>query len=136
MYCTGMGMQKSLTPEKLKRIKEGVLMGLSSVEIARNIGITVQTLNNWKRDETTALDIKMMAWRREKLLINVESNFHDLVNTEDIRVKLDANKFIAETLGKQHYSKAPDVNINLILPTPIMDLGKMVSVNTEKSLTE
>ena len=81
---------------------------------------------DWKVNNYQGLTDNWNAWNRQLLLQKVENNWHTLAQSDDERIKLEATKFISETLGKKWYSKAPD-NITVVnLPQPILDLGKVI----------
>lgn len=129
-----MAGKTTLTKERHKKILQMYKDGDSWRDIASKIDVTEMTLYNWRNDSTLELYADMERIRREKLLAKAEQTMTELLDSEDDHVKAKMSQFIGETLGKLHYSKQNDTVINVMLPTPILDLGKLVSTIPEKPL--
>lgn len=107
--------------------------GASWRDIAFKIDVTEMTLYNWRNDSSLELYADIERIRREKLLAKAEKTMEELLDSEDDHVKAKMSQFLGETLGKLHYSKQNDTVINVVLPTPILDLGKLVSTIPNES---
>lgn len=120
------GPKSLLTDSVILQMRNLVLDGKSTREVASTLGINEITLYDWKSNDYMQLATKWSTWQRERLLKIAEKNWNELANSEDERIKLEATRFISETLGKKWYSKAPD-NVTVVnLPQPILDLGKVI----------
>lgn len=105
----------TLLDDKLMReIKEGILKGLNLKEIANLRGIAEQTLYSWSRDNYLNLADKIENWKRDRKLLLAERNIEEFLEmphntTDKMKVKADISKFVAETLGKDTYSKRGEI---------------------------
>lgn len=129
-----MAGKTTLTTKTLKKILELYKLGNNWTVIADNIGVTVQTLNNWRNANDLQIYSELEKIRREKLLAKAEKVMEELLESDDGHIKAKMSQFLGETLGKQWYSKQNDTIVNVMLPTPILDLGKLVSTIPEKPL--
>ena len=129
-----MAGKTTLTKERHKTILQMYKDGDSWRDIAFKIDVTEMTLYNWRNDSSLELYADIERIRREKLLAKAEKTMEELLDSEDDHVKAKMSQFLGETLGKLHYSKQNDTVINVVLPTPILDLGKLVSTIPEKPL--
>lgn len=129
-----MAGKTTLTKERLKIILELYKEGATWRTIADKIGVTEQTLYKWRDDDTLEIYTSMERIRREKLLKKAEQVMEELLESDDGHIKAKMSQFLGETLGKKWYSKQETQTININLPTPILDLGKLVSTIPEKPL--
>lgn len=129
-----MAGKTTLTEKTLKIILALYKDGIQWRTIADSIGVSEVTLLKWRNEDTLGLYTELEKIRREKLLAKAEKTMTELLDSEDDHVKAKMSQFIGETLGKLHYSKQNDTVVNVIMPTPILDLGKLVSTIPEKPL--
>lgn len=126
---------KTTLTEKTKKVILALYKdGIQWRTIALSVGISEVTLLKWRNDNVLGIYDDMERIRREKLLAKAEATMEDLLDSDDEHVKAKMSQFIGETLGKLHYSKQNDTVVNVILPTPILDLGKLVSTVPQKPL--
>ena len=128
-----MAGKTTLTKERHKTILQMYKDGASWRDIAFKIDVTEMTLYNWRNDSSLELYADIERIRREKLLAKAEKTMEELLDSEDEHLKAKMSQFLGETLGKLHYSKQNDTVINVVLPTPILDLGKLVSTIPNES---
>lgn len=131
-----MAGKTTLTDKTLKIILALYKDGIQWRTIAQSIGVSEVTLLKWRNEDTLGLHTELERIRREKLLSKAESVMEDLLDSDDDHVKAKMSQFLGETLGKLHYSKQNDTVVNVIMPTPILDLGKLVSTVPEKALLD
>ena len=126
---------KTTLTEKTKKVILALYKdGIQWQTIALSVGVSEVTLLKWRNDNVLGIYDDMERIRREKLLAKAEETMNELLDSEDDHVKAKMSQFIGETLGKLHYSKQNDTVINVIMPTPILDLGKLVSTIPQKPL--
>ncbi len=126
---------KTTLTEKTKKIILALYKdGIQWQTIALSVGVSEPTLLKWRNDNVIGLYDDMERIRREKLLAKAEQTMEDLLDSDDDHVKAKMSQFLGETLGKLHYSKQNDTIVNVMLPTPILDLGKLVATIPEKPL--
>ena len=106
----GAGRNTTLTDEMFTKIKECVLEGLDIGSIAKECEIPPSTLYTWHSDNYLKLYDKIDGWKRDRKLILAVNNIEDILkmgvnDKETIKVVSDMSKFVAETLGKDNYSK-------------------------------
>lgn len=131
-----MAGKTTLTEKTLKIIIALYKDGIQWRSIAESVGVSEVTLLKWRNEDTLGLYTEMEKVRRNKLLAKAEKVMDELLDSEDDHVKAKMSQYLGETLGKLHYSKQNDTVVNLILPTPILDLGKLVSTVPEKALID
>ena len=128
---------KTTLTEKTKKIILALYKdGIQWQTIAQSVGVSEPTVLKWRNDNVLGIYDDMERIRREKLLAKAEKTMEDLLESEDDHVKAKMSQFLGETLGKLHYSKQNDTVVNVIMPTPILDLGKLVSTIPEKALID
>lgn len=142
------GAPSTLTKEVALLIKECVLDGMSLAETSRKIGISENTLYSWKHDNTQGLADKLNQWDTERMLNDAEKFSKKLMAMSTVDEKGNINKglvaiqqkeseFLREKLliARDKYNSGNVVNVNVALPQPIIDLGKVVStVGKQKEL--
>lgn len=67
---------------------------------------------------------------RSSLLIKAENNLHELLDSEDVKVKADISKFVAERIGKAYYSQRKESssdnrNVVVVLPPEIIQKNSL-----------
>lgn len=144
------GAPTLLTKELILQIKECVLDGMNIAETARKIKISEDSIYSWKFRNTEGLADKLNTWNTERQLKNAEK-FSDelmamstvdkngLINKGLVAIKQKEAEFLREKLliARDKYNSGNVVNVNVALPQPIIDLGKVVAtVEEKKSLTE
>lgn len=128
---------KTTLTEKTKKVILALYKdGIQWQTIALSVGVSEVTLLKWRNENVLGIYDDMERIRREKLLAKAEATMTELLDSEDDHVKAKMSQFIGETLGKLHYSKQNDTVVNVIMPTPILDLGKLVSTVPEKALLD
>jgi transposase len=126
---------KTTLTEKTKKIILALYKdGIQWQTIAQSVGVSEPTVLKWRNENVLGIYDDMERIRREKLLAKAEKTMEDLLESEDDHVKAKMSQFLGETLGKLHYSKQNDTVVNVIMPTPILDLGKLVATIPEKPL--
>lgn len=88
------------------QIKELILEGNSEQNVADILEIPINTWNVWKWKNYKGFADKLLSYKHERMLLKAETNLEVLMGADDDKVKLDASKFVAETVGKNKgYSK-------------------------------
>jgi hypothetical protein len=95
--------------EVLEKIKQSILDGNDLKETAKVCDINEGTLYQYHSHNVSSIADKIQTWKHERMLRKAEKNIEELQDEEDKRIKLDANKFVLETLGKKKYSKKQEV---------------------------
>ena len=95
--------------EVLEKIKQSILDGNDLKETAKVCDINEGTLYQYHSHNISNIADKIQMWKHERMLRKAEKNIEELQDEEDKRIKLDANKFVLETLGKKKYSKKQEV---------------------------
>lgn len=121
------GPSSYLTKELKNQIRECVLEGYNNQEVAERVGLDPQRLYNWRNKNYKGIKDLMEGWRRDRKLKLANENIErllqlDLSDKDNIRVVADMTKFVAETLGKENYSKRTENTgkDGAELPTPIL----------------
>ncbi len=84
----------------LLKIKELVLESKTEAEMQEILEIPKGTWDYWKWKNYNNFQDLLMSYRHERMLRKAESNIEVLQESEDERVALQANTFVAETIGK------------------------------------
>lgn len=100
--------------ELLKKIKQSILDGNDLRETARICGINESTFYVYHSDNVLNIADKIAGWKRDRKLMLANKNIEKilLLPTEDkdyVKVVNDMTKFVAETLGKDSYSKRSEL---------------------------
>jgi hypothetical protein len=138
------GRDTLLTDELFRKIKQGILDGLTLRDIAKQSELNESTLYNWSSENYLNLADKIEGWKRDRklLLADITSDTIQTLPVVDENGKLDKEllkikqkeaEFIRETLGKQHYSKRTELGgLNgKELPTPILYVSNDNSHNQD-----
>lgn len=104
------GRPTDLTDELIKKIKQSILDGNDLKRTANICGIDEQKLYNWNYLNYLNISDKIEGWKRDRKLKLAEENLEAIMclgvnDKETMRTVADVSKFVAETLGKQSYSK-------------------------------
>lgn len=117
------GPKTELTDELFKEIKKCILEGKDLRNTAKIIGIDKQKLYNWHYLNYLNISDKIANWKLERKLNLANRNIEEFLEMSDknlkqvgeeliefkdpalTRIKADMSKFVAETVGKDHYSK-------------------------------
>lgn len=144
------GKPTILTSETIAKIKSEVLQGTELREIAIKLKIVERTLYHWKDTDYLQLGSQWNKWETERQLKQAEKFSDKLMSMSTINPDGSINKglvaiqqkeseFLREKLliARDKYNSGNVVNVNVALPQPIIDLGKVVSTqDSQKSLTE
>lgn len=103
------GRPTELNEETLVKIKQGVLDGKLDKEIAEDIGVPYDTFAGWKKRNYDNFADHYLTYEHERKIRKASKKIEELISSEDEKVALNASTFIAETLGKTHYSKRNEV---------------------------
>lgn len=105
------------------KIKELYLDGMTEDSIQEILEVPKGTWNYWKHMNFHNFKDILLSYKHERMLNKAENNLDVLMEAEDDRVKLDASKFVAETIGKKNYSKRVEQSgiDGKELPTPILN---------------
>lgn len=124
--------------EFLLKIKELYLDGKNEVQIQEILDIPKGTWNHWKYNNFHNFSDIMLSYKHERMLQKAETNIEYLMEADDDRVKLDASKFVAETIGKKNYSKRNEIGglDGKDLPTPILGYVPNNDSNKENNTTD
>ncbi len=96
----------SVLDDELKlKIREMVHAEMTNENIAAEIGVPIQTFTHWLWRNYQGLADCMTTYRHERMLKKAEVVIEALQSSGDDKVRLDASKFTAETLGKRWFSK-------------------------------
>lgn len=141
------GPESILTNELISKLKENIIEGKTLRETASIVGIPESTLYSWKHDNYQNIADKINTWETQRMLKQAEEFSKRLMSmsTVDENGKIDArmvaiqqkeSEFLREKLliARDKYNSGNVVNVNVQLPQPIIDLGKVVSVDNKKVL--
>jgi transcriptional regulator with XRE-family HTH domain len=122
------GRPTDLTEELFEKIKQGILDGLTLRDLAKHCKMSEGTLYQWHSGNYSNLADKIEGWKRDRKLMLAERNIEEMLqmsikntgstptgdtfeydDTGKLRVKADISKFVAETLGKETYTKRSEV---------------------------
>jgi hypothetical protein len=110
------GRNTLLDKELFGKIKQSILDGNDLRATAKVCGINESTLYCWSSDNYLKLADLIEGWRRDRKLMLAERNLEAIMclgisDKETMRTVADVSKFVAETLGKQSYSKKTETDI-------------------------
>jgi sugar phosphate isomerase/epimerase len=138
----------ALTDEITLQVKDGILKGLEIATIAESIGFPANTVYSWIYRNTQGLGDKVDLWKMERTLELAERVGRDIltmvvVNSNGTRsapltaIQQRESEYVRDALviARKKWSKKDAVNINIQLPQPILDLGKLVAtIEPQKTL--
>lgn len=114
------GRPSDLTEEVLEKIKKGILDGLEYQEIAKLSEVELGTFYAWTYKNYCNLSDKIEGWRRDRKLKLAEENIERILADKGMiseakreKIQADMSQFVAETLGKENYSKKTTQDSNL-----------------------
>jgi len=124
------GRPTDLTDELFRKIKKSILEGNDLKTTASVCEINEQTLYDWKSRNYLSLGDKIEGWKRDRKLMLAEQNIESIMclgisDKDSLKVVADVSKFVAETLGKESYSKRSELtgkNGDKLIPKPILDV--------------
>lgn len=142
------GQPSKLNDELIASIKSEVLKGTEIQEIALKLSIPERTIYYWKDKDYLQLGTLWNKWNTERMLKQAEKFSDDLMKMSTlnekglpdkglIAIKQKEAEFLREKLliARDKYNSGNVVNVNVALPQPIIDLGKVVeTVEPQKSL--
>lgn len=142
------GPETVLTNEVSLKIKENILEGKNLKEIAEIIGIKEGTIYSWRHHNYEGIADKMNTWEAmyqlkeadafsKKLMSMPTTNEDGTINARLVAIQQKETEFLREKLliARDKYNSGNVVNVNVALPQPIIDLGKVVeTVEPQKSL--
>jgi transposase len=106
------GRPSVLNDELKREIRDLVLEGKNGREVSEIIGVPYDTFRGWLHkdiDAASGFAEQMTTWRHERMLAKAEANIEQLQEAENDKVRLQANTFVAETLGKKRFAKRSEV---------------------------
>jgi len=120
------------------KIKQMYLDGMNEKSIAESMDIPYDTWVYWKWKNYQGFSDKLLSYKHERMLNKAENNLDVLMEAEDDRVKLDASKFVAETIGKKNYSKRTEATgaDGKELPTPILTISYAKDQRTNQEVQQ
>lgn len=142
------GTKTLLTDTLLLQIRNEVLKGSETREVAKTLAINENTLYDWKSNNYQNLQDKWNAWETQRMLQQAEkfsdrlmamstTNPDGSINKGLVAIQQKESEFLREKLliARDKYNSGNVVNVNVALPQPIIDLSKVVStVEQPKSL--
>jgi len=131
------GRPSELDNELLVKIKDCIVEGKNYLETSQEIGVPYDTFCGWKKRNYDGFADTLLTYEHERMVKKAEKRIEQLVYAEDEKVALNASTFIAETLGKKHYSKRSEVTgaEGKDLPTPIISLNGLSRNDSAKEDT-
>lgn len=121
------GPKTVLTEELFGKIKKSILEGNDLRATAKICGILENTFYTWHSDNYLSLADKISNWKKDYKLSLANANIVEFLKMDDknvrqvgkeliefkdpalTRIKADMSKFVAETLGKDDYSKRSEL---------------------------
>lgn len=122
------GRPTDMTDEVVDKIKQGILDGKNLKEIANIIGKSDDVMYQWHSKNYFKIADKIEGWKRDRKLMLANKNIEEFLQMSTkntgatksgeiydyndsglVRVKADISKFVAETLGKDNYSKRSEL---------------------------
>lgn len=138
------GPESTLTDEVMSRLRDYVLQGKEVPEMSKLLSIPHNTLYTWKSKNYLNLQEQWNTWETQRMLKQAEDFSKKLMSmvTTDENGKVDArlvaiqqkeSEFLREKLliARDKYNSGNVVNVNVALPQPIIDLGKVIEVPKE-----
>lgn len=123
------GRPTKLDEHLFRKIKDLVLDGNNLRQISEILEIPYATMRDWEYENYLSFSDKMLSFKHEKMLQKAELNLDALMGANDDKIRLDASKFVAETIGKKSYSK----QINTDLTTGGKPIIQVASEIAEKN---
>lgn len=142
------GRPTELTDVLCSKIRVLVLDGKDYNEIRKDLGIPKGTWDTWHADNYQAFVERLAGFQKERRLMKAEQNIDEIldldveepvvtmigvlkdkdgkeitkINPNLLRIKKDISQFVAETIGKNDYSKRSELTgkDGKDLPTPIL----------------
>lgn len=104
------GRPSELDEELEKKMKALFMDGKTWEEIATIIEIPIGTIESWKIRNYQGFDDRFTSWKLERRLKMAEKNLDKFLEmttptAKVMEIQADITKFVSETLGKRHYSK-------------------------------
>lgn len=126
------GRPTELDDELYLKIRDLVLEGKTLDIIAKELEIPFKTIESWSSRNYQGFNDRFRMYRQERMLMKAERNIEEIIELETIipaigafgpiidkktkkpvmrlssellKIKKDTSEFVAETLGKRHYSK-------------------------------
>lgn len=142
------GRKTQLTKDTLLLIKDGILQGYSHKKICSEINIPYETWRGWLRRNFEGFKEKLMAYDHEYMLMRAENNIKEVLGLETLepviglfgpvidkktrkavikqndkllKIKTDTSTFVAETLGKNRYSRKIESEVTEIQRMVVLD---------------
>jgi len=142
------GTKTLLTDTLLLQIRNEVLKGSETREVAKTLAINENTLYDWKSNNYQKRQDKWNAWETQRMLKQAETfsdrlmsmsttNPDGSINKGLVAIQQKESEFLREKLliARDKYNSGNVVNVNVALPQPIIDLSKVVStVEQPKSI--
>lgn len=134
------GQPTLLKDEDILVIKDCVLDGKNLLEIAEKLGVSENTVYSWKHNNTKGIADKLNMWDTQRMLNDAEKFSKKLmamstvdengnINKGLVAIQQKESEFLREKLliARDKYNSGNVVNVNVALPQPIIDLGKVVA---------
>lgn len=134
------GVKTLLTDTLILQMRNEVLKGKEVREVAKIVGINENTLYDWKAHNYQNIQDKWNSWKTqynlkqaedfsEKLMNMDVTNPDGSINKGLVAIQQKESEFLREKLliARDKYNSGNVVNVNVALPQPIIDLGKVVA---------
>lgn len=120
------GRPTQLDDHLFRKIKDLVLEGNNLRQIAEILEMSYATMRDWEYENYKGFSDKMLSFKHERMLKKAEANIEVLQDAEDDKVKLQANTFVLETIGKRNYSKKTETDITTA-GKPILQIAQEIA---------
>ena len=134
------GKPTVLNDVMIAEIKREVLAGTEIREIASKISVSERSIYDWKDKDYMQIGTLWNKWNTERMLKQAEKFSDELMAMSTINekglpdkgliaIKQKEAEFLREKLliARDKYNSGNVVNVNVALPQPIIDLGKVVA---------
>jgi len=139
------GVKTLLTDSLILQIRAEVLKGKEVGEVAKTLGLNEKTVYDWRANNYLGITDKWNAWETQRMLVQAEEFSKKLMNMSTIdengridqrlvAIQQKESEFLREKLliARDKYNSQQVTNVNVVLPQPIIDLGKVVSTQENK----
>jgi hypothetical protein len=138
------GRPSILSNKLTLQIRALYFSGLNIKNIQLELGINPKTWEGWHYGDIQGFRSKFNEWRKERVLDRAENNISDVLELDTkqdpalMRLKFSASVFVAETLGKESYSKKviqedPNATTRAEMDEIRQNFKRMMSIVREKN---
>lgn len=120
------GRPTDLEDDLFRKIKEAILEGKNLREVAAAVGKPESVIYDWSSKNYKGFADKVEGWKRDRKLMLAEKNIEEILTMSTVampetsekmvrvdcgllRIQADVSKFVAETLGRNNYSKRSEL---------------------------